>query len=78
MVTEAAPAEARCSEARPTAAPPTATIPSALAVGVFSTFVGFHVAGLVEYNFGDSEVLEAFFLVMGLGLVVHEPIQRDK
>ena len=23
-------------------------------------FVGFHVAGLVEYNFDDSEVLEIF------------------
>ena len=39
-----------------------------LAVAVFATFVGFHVAGLFEYNFGDSEVLEAFFLMMGLGL----------
>lgn len=44
----------------------------AVAVAVFATFVGFQVAGLVEYNFGDSEVLEAFFLTMGLGLVVDE------
>jgi O-antigen ligase len=44
----------------------------AVAVAVFATFVGFQVAGLVEYNFGDSEVLEAFFLTMGLGLVADE------
>ena len=43
---------------------------SALALGVFASFVGFHVAGLVEYNFGDTEVLEIVFLTMGLGLVV--------
>lgn len=41
-----------------------------LAVAVLASFVGFHVAGLVEYNFGDSEVLEVFFVMMGLGLVV--------
>ena len=49
----------------------------ALAVGVFASFVGFHVAGLVEYNFGDSEVLEIFFVTMGLGLAVDEKTRRD-
>jgi O-antigen ligase len=49
----------------------------AVAVGVFASFVGFHVAGLVEYNFGDSEVLEIFFVTMGLGLVVDEIARRD-
>jgi hypothetical protein len=44
--------------------------PYALAVAIFASFVGFHVAGLVEYNFGDSEVLEIFFVVMGLGLAL--------
>jgi O-antigen ligase len=43
---------------------------SAVALAVFSTFVGFHCAGLVEYNFGDSEVLEVFFIMMGLGLAL--------
>jgi O-antigen ligase len=47
-----------------------------LAVGVLSTFVGFHVAGLVEYNFGDSEVLEIFFVTMGLGLCVDQISRR--
>ena len=52
--------------------PPHETAFRAIAIAVFASLVGFQVAGLVEYNFGDSEVLEAFFLTMGLGLVVHE------
>lgn len=50
---------------------PPAKPSSAVALAVFSTFVGFHCAGLVEYNFGDSEVLEVFFIMMGLGLALH-------
>jgi O-antigen ligase len=49
----------------------------ALAIAVLASFVGFHVAGLVEYNFGDSEVLEIFFVMMGLGLVVNEKTRRN-
>jgi O-antigen ligase len=49
-----------------------------IAVAVLATFVGFHVAGLVEYNFGDSEVLEAFFLMMGVGLVVDRATRHDR
>ena len=41
----------------------------AVAVAVFASFAGFHVAGLVEFNFGDTEVLQLLFLVMGFGLV---------
>jgi O-antigen ligase len=44
---------------------------AAVALAVFSTFVGFHCAGLVEYNFGDSEVLQVLFIMMGLGLALH-------
>jgi O-antigen ligase len=51
-------------------APPDAPVERALTLAVFSTFVGFHVAGLVEYNFGDTEVLEALFLMMGIALVI--------
>jgi O-antigen ligase len=43
---------------------------AAVALAVFSTFVGFHCAGMVEYNFGDSEVLQVFFIMMGLGLAL--------
>ena len=45
-------------------------VPHALAVAIFASFVGFHVAGLVEYNFGDSEVLEIFFVNTRLGLAL--------
>lgn len=58
--------------------PPHDTILHPVAVAVFATFIGFHVAGLVEYNFGDSEVLEAFFLTMGLGLVVDASTRRGE
>ncbi|MGH7898629.1 MAG: O-antigen ligase family protein, partial [Candidatus Binatia bacterium] len=50
---------------------PAGSVAHSLAVAVFASFVGFHVAGLVEYNFGDSEVLEIFFVTMGLGLRLH-------
>lgn len=46
----------------------------ALAVAIFASFLGFHVAGLVEYNFGDSEVLEIFFVIMGLGLALERRV----
>jgi hypothetical protein len=46
----------------------------ALAVAILASFVGFHVAGLVEYNFGDSEVLEIFFIIMGLGLALERRV----
>jgi hypothetical protein len=36
------------------------------------------VAGLVEYNFGDSEVLEIFLVTMGLGLVVDRATGRGE
>ncbi len=49
----------------------------ALAGGIFASFVGFHVAGLVEYNFGDTEVLEILFLTMGLGVRLSEPDARE-
>lgn len=44
----------------------------AVAVAVFANFVGFHVGGLVEFNFGDTEVLQLLFVLMGLGLVTAE------
>ncbi len=41
---------------------------AALSLAVFSSFVGIQVAGLVEYNFGNTEILEIFFVMMGIGL----------
>ena len=39
-----------------------------LALGALGGLVGFLFAGLVHYNFGDSEVVMVFYLVMGLAL----------
>ena len=47
---------------------PERRIARVIALAVFADFVGFHVAGLVEFNFGDTEVLQVFFVTMGLGL----------
>jgi O-antigen ligase len=39
-----------------------------LAAGSFGALVGFHVAGLFEYNFGDSEVAMMMWFMVGLGM----------
>lgn len=40
---------------------------ASLALGVLAAFIGFHFAGLFEYNFGDSEVQLLFwFMVAGV------------
>jgi O-antigen ligase len=39
-----------------------------LVLGAFGGLVGFVSAGLVHYNFGDSEVVMVFYFVMGLAL----------
>lgn len=39
-----------------------------LSLGALGGLVGFLTAGLVHYNFGDSEVVMVFYLIMGLAL----------
>jgi hypothetical protein len=41
-----------------------------LVIGALGGLVGFLAAGLVHYNFGDSEVVMVFYLIMGLALAV--------
>ena len=41
-----------------------------MAVGVFSAFTGLMLNGVVEYNFGDSEILMLLCLLMGISCVV--------
>jgi tetrahydromethanopterin S-methyltransferase subunit C len=41
----------------------------ALALGIFSTFIGFLINGIVEFNFGDSEVVMIIYFLMGLTLL---------
>jgi len=39
-----------------------------LVLGALGGLVGFVAAGLVHYNFGDSEVVQVFYFIMGLAL----------
>ncbi|MBI3597174.1 MAG: O-antigen ligase family protein [Nitrospirae bacterium] len=39
-------------------------------IGAIGALVGFHVAGLFEYNLGDSEVATMMWFIVGLGLAV--------
>ena len=36
-----------------------------LSLGALAAFLGFHFAGLFEYNFGDSEVQLLFWFIIG-------------
>lgn len=45
-----------------------AYFPRALALGALGGLTGFFASGLVHYNWGDSEVVMVFYLIMGLSL----------
>jgi O-antigen ligase len=47
-----------------------------LALGALGGLAGFVAAGLVHYNFGDSEVVMVFYLIMGLSLAA-ERLNRE-
>ena len=40
-------------------------------LGGLGGLVGFFTSGMVHYNWGDSEVVMVFFMIMGLALAVH-------
>jgi hypothetical protein len=42
----------------------------ALVVGSLAGVTGFHVAGLFEYTFGDSEVIMLVYFLMALPYIV--------
>jgi len=46
-------------------------------IGTIGALVGFHIAGLFEYNFGDSEVNAMMWFVVGLGLAVKAPHSEE-
>ena len=50
--------------------------PRGLAIGALGGALGFFTSGLVHYNWGDSEVVTVFYLIMGLCLVVERTNQR--
>jgi uncharacterized membrane protein YvlD (DUF360 family) len=43
-----------------------------LSLGALGGLVGFVAAGLVHYNFGDSEVVQVFYFIMGLALAAEQ------
>ena len=47
-----------------------ANFPRAFALGAVGGLAGFFTSGLVHYNWGDSEVVMVFYLIMGLSLAV--------
>ncbi len=47
-----------------------------LALGALGGLAGFCASGMVHYNFGDSEVVMVFYLIMGLALAL-ERLARD-
>ena len=49
------------------------TTGSALAVAC--GLIGFMLSGIVHYNWGDSEVVMVFYLIMGLSLVVESSVR---
>jgi len=41
-----------------------------IVLGAFGGLLGFMTSGFVHYNWGDSEIVMIFYLIMGLSLVV--------
>jgi O-antigen ligase len=48
-----------------------------LTLGALGALAGFFVSGLVHYNWGDSEVVTVFYLIMGLSLVVDRSVRSQ-
>ena len=42
-----------------------------IVLGALGGLAGFFTSGVVHYNWGDSEVVMVFYMIMGLALVVH-------
>ncbi|HEU4508196.1 MAG TPA: O-antigen ligase family protein [Pyrinomonadaceae bacterium] len=58
------------------AASTTDDFPRGLALGALGGALGFFTSGLVHYNWGDSEVVTVFYLIMGLCLIVERTNQQ--
>jgi hypothetical protein len=43
-------------------------------LGALGGLLGFFISGLVHYNWGDSEVVMVFYLIMGLALAIHREL----
>ncbi|HJR08952.1 MAG TPA: O-antigen ligase family protein [Pyrinomonadaceae bacterium] len=49
-----------------------------LVLGALGGLVGFFASGLVHYNFGDSEVVMVFYLIMGLTLALERFARQEE
>ncbi len=49
-----------------------------LSLGLFGALSGLLLNGLVEYNFGDSEILMAFGFLMGLSVLTSAALREDR
>jgi O-antigen ligase len=58
--------------------PPDDWIERGIVLGAFGGLVGFMISGLVHYNWGDSEVVMIFYLIMGLSLVIERQAQQKE
>jgi hypothetical protein len=52
-------------------APGGAWIDHGISLGALGGLAGFFTSGVVHYNWGDSEVVMVFYMIMGLALAVH-------
>lgn len=50
----------------------------ALVVGSLTSVIGFHIEGLFEYTFGDSEVITLTYFLMALPFVIQRVCFRDQ
>jgi len=46
-----------------------------IVMGALGGLLGFVTSGVVHYNWGDSEVVMIFYLIMGLSLVVERGVR---
>src|SRR2546423_4414317 len=49
-----------------------------IVLGALGGLLGFMTSGVVHYNWGDSEVVMIFYLIMGLSLVVNRLTNTQK
>jgi O-antigen ligase len=53
-------------------------IEKGIALGALGGLLGFLLSGVVHYNWGDSEVVMVFYLIMGLSLAVERLTREQK
>jgi O-antigen ligase len=56
--------------------PPENWVERGITLGALGGLVGFMLSGVVHYNWGDSEVVMIFYLIMGMSLVVERQVRE--